>query len=143
MRRLVKAGKRYLVDTGLAASAAALSADAILADSDLLGRWFDVYATAQLRPEIALMSPRPAAHHLRVEGGTHEIDLVIELGHKRIVALKFKAGAAPTVAEAKHLLWLREELGAAFVAGAVVHTGPGIFQLSDRVRAVPLCTLWS
>jgi hypothetical protein len=85
------------------------------------------------------MYPRPAAHHLRVEGVRREVDLVFDLGVGRMVALEFKAGAAPGTNDAKHLFWLREQL----LAGAVIHTGPGLFQLGDRVYAVPLCAMWS
>jgi len=39
-------------------------------------------------------------------------------------------------------VWLREELGARFVHGLVLHTGPRAFALSDRVSAVPIAALW-
>ena len=143
LSRLIKTGKRYMVDTGLAAAAAGISAQAVLADGDLVGRYFDAFATAQLRPEIALSYPRPLLHHLRMEAGRREIDLVIEIGASRVVAIEFKAGVAPTLGDAKHLFWLRDELGRDFVAGVVLHSGPGIYELGDRVYAVPLCALWA
>ena len=143
LSRLIKTGKRYMVDTGLAATAAGISAETVLANGDLVGRYFDAFATAQLRPEMALSYPRPILHHLRMEAGRREIDLVIEIGGSRIVAIEFKAGVAPTLGDAKHLTWLRDELGKDFVAGVVLHSGPGIYELGDRVYAVPLCTLWA
>lgn len=143
LSRLTKAAKRYLIDTGLGATAANLTVTDILADPGLTGRFFDAFAATQLRPELALMYPQPAAHHLRVEGGRREVDLVFDLGAGRMVALEFKAGAAPGTNDAKHLFWLREQLGADFLAGAVIHTGPGLFELGDRVYAVPLCAMWS
>jgi len=143
LSRLIKTGKRYMVDTGLAATAAGISAEAVLANGDLVGRYFDAFATAQLRPEMALSYPRPILHHLRMEAGRREIDLVIEIGGSRIVAIEFKAGVAPTLGDAKHLTWLRDELGKDFVAGVVLHSGPGIYELGDRVYAVPLCALWA
>jgi len=83
-----------MVDSGLAAAAAGVTAPAILEDTDLLGRFFDAFATAQLRPEIAVAHPRPALHHLRVESSRREVDLVIEVGAGRLVGLEFKAGSA-------------------------------------------------
>jgi hypothetical protein len=41
------------------------------------------------------------------------------------------------------LIWLRDELGDRFVHGLVMHTGRYIYELADRVTAVPICTLWS
>lgn len=142
LNRLLKAGKRYLVDPGLAAAAVGLTASDVLADNDLLGRWLDAFATAQLRPELALMHPRPDLHHLRVEAGRREIDLIVELGASRIVGLECKAGAAPSANDAKHLFWLRDQLGNNFAAGAVIHSGPGLYQLGDRIYAIPLCAMW-
>lgn len=142
INRLVKSGKRYLTDPGIAAAASGLTTEAVLSDPDLLGRWFDAFAVAQIRPEVALSHPRPALHHLRLEAGRREIDLVAELGPSRIVALEFKAGSAPSKRDARHLAWLRDELDSGFVAGAVLHSGPGMFELDDRIFAIPLCALW-
>lgn len=143
LNRLTKAARKYLIDPGLAAAAAQVRPADVLADAGLTGRYFDTFAAAQLRPEAALMYPRPTAYHLRVDGGRHEIDLVFDMGAGRVVALEFKAGATPGADDAKHLIWLRDQLGSDFLAGAVIHSGPGLFDLSDRIYAIPLCTLWS
>lgn len=143
LKRLVKQGKRYIVDSGLAAVAAGLDAATILSDPDLVGRCFDAFATSQLRPEIAMAQPRQVLHHFRLEAGRREVDLVAEVEAARIVALEFKAGSVPDQSDAKHLFWLRDELGRDFAAGAVIHTGPGIYELGHRVYAVPLCAVWS
>ncbi|MGD0370326.1 MAG: DUF4143 domain-containing protein [Candidatus Dormibacteria bacterium] len=143
LSRLVKQGKRYLVDSGLAAIAADLPASAILDDADLLGRYFDALAVAQLRAEIALSQTHPVLHHLRLEAGRHEVDLVVEVGAGRVVAFEFKAGSAPGSDDARHLFWLRKELRDGFLAGAVMHSGPGLYQLGERVYAIPLCALWA
>ena len=37
---------------------------------------------------------------------------------------------------------LRERLGSTFVAGLVVHTGPQVFRLAERIIAVPIGSLW-
>ena len=141
--RLVRAGKRYMVDTGLGAVAAGLTAQAVLRDGDLAGRYFDAFGTAQLRPEIALTQPRPALHHLRLQAGRREVDLVVELGPGRVLGFEFKAGAAPDLDDAKHLFWLRDQLGKDFAGGAVLHSGPSIYPLGERVYAIPLCAMWA
>lgn len=143
LSRLVKQGKRYLVDCGLAATAAGLGASEILEEHHLLGRYFDALAVAQLRAEGALGQPRPGLHHLRLEAGRREVDLVIEVGARQIVSFEFKAGSAPSKADAKHLTWMRDQLGGDFVAGAVIHSGPALYELADRVFAVPLSALWA
>lgn len=139
--RLTRTPKRYLVDPGLAASAAGLTTRSILDDGDLLGRFVDTFGTAQLRPEIALGGQRRRLHHVRTKEGRQEIDLVVEVGGS-VLGIEFKAASAPSADDARHLTWLRDQLGKRFLAGAVVHTGPDVFVLSERVLAVPLCAMW-
>lgn len=143
LKALVKASKRYLVDTALAATAASLTADDILDDAALLGRFFDAFGAAQLRPELALMDPQPLTYHLRTQGGRQEVDLVFDLGRGQAIGLEFKAASVVDKADAKHLFTMRDDLGDRFLAGAVLHSGPGLFELGDRVYAIPLCAIWS
>jgi hypothetical protein len=48
-----------------------------------------------------------------------------------------------TGADARHLAWLRDEVGDLFVAGIAFHTGPHVFPLADRIVAAPVASLWS
>lgn len=143
LNRLVRAPKRYLMDPSLIGGALGLDRSAVMRDGDLLGRLLDTFVVAQLRPELEVETHRPALHHLREKDGRREIDLVIEVANGNIIALEVKATAAPSPGDARHLAWLRDTLGERFLAGAVLHTGPRPFRLTDRVLALPLCTLWS
>jgi predicted AAA+ superfamily ATPase len=143
LKRLTKAGKRYLIDTALAAAAAGVTNFDLLRESNLRGRWFDAFATMQVRAEMAAATPTPALYHLRVESGRHEVDLLIDLGRGRLFGLEFKAGAAPTTRDAQHLIWLRDQLGSHFLGGMVLHAGQAVTELDDRIAAVPLSALWT
>lgn len=142
LKRLALRAKRYLVDPALAAAALTLDPTAILRDGDLLGRFLDTFVVAQLRSELAVCETRPRLYHLRDEHGRHEIDIVAELGGTDILAFEVKADAAPDRGSARHLAWLRDRLGERFVRGVVFHTGPGRYDLDDRIVAVPICALW-
>lgn len=142
LSRMTRMGKRYLVDASLAAAALEIDERAVLRDGDLLGRIVNTYTLAQIRPEVALSSLGPRLYHLRSRDGGHEIDLVAELAGGDIVAVEIKSSAAPKRADAKHLEWLRDRLGERFLAGAVLHTGPRPFRLSERIFALPICVLW-
>jgi predicted AAA+ superfamily ATPase len=143
LSRLIKAGKRYLVDSSLIAATLRLQESAVMRDGDLLGRVLDTFVAAQIRPEVELSAARPRLHHLRVRDGAHEIDLLAELPANKISAIEIKANSAPSLSDAKHLIWLRDRLGEGFAAGAVMHTGPRPFRLAERIFAVPICSLWS
>jgi predicted AAA+ superfamily ATPase len=142
LSRLAKAGRRYLVDPSLVTTALRLDETAVLRDGDLLGRVLDTFVVAQIRPEIELSATRPRLHHLRVRDGGHEVDLLADMPLGNVLAIEIKAAAAPKASDAKHLVWLRDRLGERFLAGAVLHTGPRPFVLSERIFALPVCTIW-
>ena len=140
--RLIRGPKRYIVDPSLVGAALRLDLGALLRDGDLLGRVLDTFVAAQLRPELDLSPARPRLYHLREKEGRREIDVVAEMAGSRILALEVKATAAPSASDARHLSWLRDQLGDRFLGGAVLHTGPGSFSLGDRIQALPICALW-
>ena len=142
LSRMTRTGKRYLVDSSLAAAALDLNERAVLRDGDMLGRMIDTFVLAQIRPEVALSRSRSRLYHLRSRDARHEIDLIAELSGGDVVAIEIKASAAPTRSDARHLEWLREQFGERFLAGAVLHTGPRPFRLSERIFALPICVLW-
>lgn len=142
LSRLVRGPKRYVVDAALVASALRMGVDGVLRDGNLLGRLLDTFVMSQLRPEVEVSELRPRLYHARVEQGRHEIDILVELSGDRVIAIEVKADAAPTAAAARHLEWLRDQLGDRFLTGIVLHTGPRIYELGERVLAVPICALW-
>ena len=60
---------------------------------------------------------------MRQVNGSHEIDLLLQAPDGRVVAIEVKATSTPSGNDAKHLVWLRE-------------------QLSDRIHALPIATIW-
>lgn len=142
LKRLVRQPKRYVVDPALIATALRMDAQGILDDGDLLGRMLDTFVAAQLRPEVTVSTSRPRLHYLRTEGGRHEVDVVAELAGQRVIGVEIKADAAPAVRDARHLAWLRDELGERFVRGVVLHTGPRVYELGDNIVAAPISALW-
>lgn len=143
LKRLVLAPKRYLVDPALLAGILRVDANGVMRDGNLLGRVLDTFVAAQLRAQLPVTRSRPRLYHLRDAQGRHEIDLVGELGGQQVVAVEVKADAAPRPDAAKHLRWLRDQLGGRFTAGVVLHTGPRSFTIDDRIFAAPISTLWS
>jgi len=141
LSRLVRAAKRYLVDASLVSTALRLDDAAVLRDGDLLGRILDTFVMAQLRPELETSSLRPRLYHLREKEGRREVDIVAEIG-RDVVAVEVKATASPGPGDGAHLSFLRDQLGERFLGGAVLHTGPNAFTLSDRIFALPICSLW-
>ena len=143
LARVARAPKRYLVEPAFLGPLLGLDVRAVMRDVDQLGRLVDTFTLAQLRAELEPSRIRPTVHHLRLEHGRREVDLVLEASDGRVVAIEVKASAAPDREMARHLLWLRDELGPDFVAGVVLHTGPRSFQIDERIHALPICAIWS
>ncbi|MCY4257988.1 MAG: DUF4143 domain-containing protein [bacterium] len=143
LKRLTRAPKRNIVDSGLWAATLQLDQSAVRNDGGLLGRLLDIFVSAQLRAEIELAENSPRLYHLRQENGQREIDVIAELGARKIIGIEIKATSAPHPKDARHLAWLRDQLGERFVAGVVLHTGPQTFKLDTRITAAPICTLWT
>lgn len=140
--RLVKTRKRYVVDPGLAAVLLGVDAAAVMSHGDLLGRLLDTFVLAQLRPLLSATAPDVRAYHLRQQDGRREVDVVLEAADGRVVGLEIKATASPSAHDARHLGWLRDQLGDHFVAGAVLNTGRWSYPLGDRITAAPIAALW-
>jgi hypothetical protein len=60
-----------------------------------------------------------------------------------LLGIEVKATASPTAQDARHLVTLRDRLGETLVAGVVLHTGPRVYRLADRIVAAPISSLWS
>ncbi|WP_208868335.1 DUF4143 domain-containing protein [Microbispora triticiradicis] len=143
LKRLIRGSKRYLVDPALVAALLRVDERAILRDGDLLGRLLDTFVVQQLRAEAPVCDSRPRIYHLRQDQGRHEVDIILELGMGRVIGIEVKVAATPRHDDAKHLRWLRDELGDRFVAGVVLHTGPRVIEMDERIVAAPICVLWS
>ena len=143
LKRLSLAPKRFLVDPSLLAAVTGATSESAMRDANLLGRLLETLAVAQLRAQATVSEHRCRLYHLRQHHGRHEIDVIAELDAQRLVAFEIKATAAPSAADARHLAWLRDHTGEQFIAGVVLHTGPGAFPLGDRLWAQPISSLWT
>ena len=143
LKRLTLSAKRYVVDPALGAAVLGFDADLVLRDGDMLGRLLDTFVVAQLRAELGSTGSRPRLYHVRQQQGRLEVDLLVELGGGRLIAIEIKADSAPTANSARHLATLRDQLPDRFLAGIVFHTGPRTYRLGDRLTAVPISSLWA
>ena len=143
LKRLIRNPKRFLVDASLLVGLAGVDRSAILADGGLLGRMIETFVASQLRVEQAVSSSRFRTYHLRQHDGRREVDFVVEFGAESIIGIEVKSSSAPVERDARHLSWLRDSHPERFVSGLVLHTGPGVYELGDRITAAPIACFWS
>lgn len=79
--------------------------------------------------------------HLRTRNGVHEIDLIVQRDDGRVVALEIKLARTIDDADVRHLLWLRDRMGADLLDAVIVTTGPDCYRRPDGVAVVPAALL--
>jgi len=142
IKRLTRAPKRSLVDSGLIAAVLRARIPDIVRDGSLLGRIIETFVVSQLRAELTATGSPWRLFHLRQRDGRHEVDLIAERADG-IIGIEIKATSAPSGTDARHLRWLADEVGESFLGGAVLHTGSHVFELDHRITAVPIRSIWS
>jgi len=149
LRRLMQAPKHHLADPGLAAHLVGIDAGALLRgetagppvtrDGTLLGALFESLVTLSVR--VYGQANEAAIQHMRTRDGRQEIDLIVARRDQRVVALEVKLGATVEWADVRHLHWLRDQIGDAFLDGAVITTGGHAYRRDDGIAVVPASLL--
>ncbi len=148
LARLSLPFKHHLADPALAARLLGVDADVLLKggpsspwiprDGTLLGALFESLVTLSVRVYAQRIEAR--TYHLRTRGGEHEVDLIVERGQS-VVAIEVKLGVAPTDADVRHLLWLKEQIGDDLADMVIVTTGSAAYRRRDGVAVVPAALL--
>jgi hypothetical protein len=149
MSRLAQPPKHHLADPALAARMLGLDANALLRgaeagppiprDGTLLGHLFESLVTLSVRAYAQAADAR--VKHLRLHGGRHEVDLIVERADQRVLAIEVKLSAAVGDDDVKHLLWLRDQIGDDLIDAVVINTGPQAYRRQDGVAVVPAALL--
>jgi predicted AAA+ superfamily ATPase len=141
-KRLVKAPKLHLVDSGLACHLIGADARRLSEDRPLLGRLLESFVVGELRKQISWADPRTALYHFRTAAGW-EADVVLEKPDGSVAAIEVKASVTVKASDFAALQTLRDELGKQFRAGVVLYLGDQIVPFGDKLWLVPMPALWA
>ena len=144
--RAVATPKLHVVDSGLAARLLRLG-PAKLARLDAtslqqFGHLLETFVVSEILKQASWLDGITGAGHWRTHDGA-EVDLVLELDDGRLVAIEVKAGGRVAGKDLNGLKALRDEFGAAFVAGVVLYTGQRSYSPEERIHVMPVDTLWA
>jgi uncharacterized protein len=148
--RLTEPPKHHLADPALATTLLGLDSGRLLAgdepgivlprDGTFLGALFESLVTQSVR--VYAQSVEARVGHLRTFAGEREIDLVVERGDGRVVAIEVKLRPVPSDKDLAHLKWLREQLGDDLLDAVVVTTGREAYRRAeDGIAVVPAALL--
>lgn len=140
-KRLARAPKLHMADTGLLAALAGLDEEALRRERSLVGPVLESFVAAELSKQIAWSETRPVLHHFRTHLG-REVDLVLEDARGRVVGLEVKASGTVASSDLDGLRALAETAGNAWVQGMVLYLGTSAVPFGPGLTACPVESLW-
>lgn len=140
-KRLVKAPKLFLNDTGLAAYLAGMDEGRLERDAGWTGALLENFVVMELRKQAGWSKTPVGLFHFRTQTG-QEVDVVLESRDGRVAGVEVKAASSVGVADFKGLRALAEAVGERFACGVVLYAGRNIVPFGGNLYAVPVSALW-
>ena len=138
---LVTSPKVHLLDSGLAATLAGLTADHWLSGRERMGHLLESFVVQQLAAQAAWTDPDLRFWHYRDKDGA-EVDVVVTRGSKTW-GIEVKASATLASGDGRGLARLADRCGGDFESGVLLHAGRDVLPLGGRrLLAVPFSELW-
>ena len=149
LRRLASGPVHQIADPALAARLLGCDEGALLQgsstgpvihrDGPLLGALFQSLVTLSVRTYAQQNEAR--VYHLRTYGDEREVDLIIERGDGKVVAIEVKLSSTVGDRDVRHLRWLAERIGSELLDAVVVTTGRYAYRRRDGIGVIPAALL--
>jgi predicted AAA+ superfamily ATPase len=140
-----KSPKLLFSDTGLLAHLASFDSERFQRDPYTRpgpGNIFENFIATEILKQASWSDPAVRVFHWR-DHHDREIDIMLERRDGSVVAIESKLDATVREDDLRHLIDMRDKLGADFQAGAIIYTGPNTLPFGDRLWALPATALWS
>ncbi len=141
-KRLAKAPKLMLVDTGLLTHLLEVDAARLRRDRTLLGHVLENFVAIEMTKQLGWCERRCRLFHFRTEGGA-EVDLVIEDRAGRLVGVEVKCAATLRSRDFAGLKALAQIAGDRFVRGVVVYLGAEVVPFGEALHGLPVAQVWT
>lgn len=129
-KRLIKSPKLVFLDTGLAVFLAGFRAEEELLKSSLAGPLWESYVFGQILRHASFHGESMSINYWRTANG-QEVDLVLEQGGGRVVAIECKLKERPDIADSAGLRALEEAEKGRITKKFVVCRTKATYRLSD------------
>ena len=141
-KRLIKAPKVYLNDTGLLAYLVGIDQENLEAPGAHLGTVLEAFVYQELRKQITWSRTQPLLYYYRT-AGNREVDFVLQRRNGQLVGIEVKAAVKLNSDDVKGIADLAATAGKHFRAGIVLYQGSTVVPFGDRLWAVPVTALFS
>ena len=141
-RRLIKAPKMHVADTGLACATRKLTEEKLLQQPKAFGLLAESFAYNELRKQAAWIDGLLSFYHYRDTNG-NEVDVIIEDGEGGLFGVEVKSTTSLAPKDRRGLEHFKADAGERFRFGTLLHDGDHTSCFGDRLFAVPMAALWS
>lgn len=140
-KRLVKAPKVFLPDSGMLAWLGDVTPEKLSTQPGLPGALVETFVAAELLKHLAFSHRGLSLWHYRTQTDI-EVDFVLEDRQGRLTGVEVKAAASVDGSSFRGLRHLQDTEGERFQRGIVLYGGSEIVAFSERLLAVPLGWWW-
>jgi hypothetical protein len=141
-KRLVKAPKIFLPDSGLLVHLTGASAEGLAAGAGLPGALIETFVLSELLKHLAFSERRLTLWHYRTQTNI-EVDFILEDRLGKLTGIEVKASSTVDGKDFKGLRHLKETESQAFQRGIVLYSGREIVPFGADLFAVPLSMWWA
>ena len=141
LKRLVKAPKLHVCDTGVGCAMAGASSEALKKDRDLFGQYLETFVFQELKRQSSWFGESLSFYHYR-DKDKIEVDLVIEKGSVAVAGVEVKASSTVRASDFRGLHKLKDAAGDRFAGGVVLYDGEKCWSFGEGLTAVPVRLLW-
>lgn len=141
-KRVVKAPKVFLPDSGLLCHFMGETPESLAAKAGLPGRVVETFVLAELLKHVAFSAQRLSLWHYRTHTNI-EVDFVLENRMGQLTGIEVKASATVDSKDFKGLRHLQETEPGSFMRGFVLYAGREMVPFGEKLWAVPLSMWWA
>jgi predicted AAA+ superfamily ATPase len=140
-KRLIKAPKLFLNDTGLLGFLSGLTADRIRENPDLSGPLVENFVMQELSKQRGWSDIYVNLFYYRTAAGK-EVDFVIESLDGALVGIEVKSASTIRPVDLKGLHDLAHGVGSRFLRGVILYLGTKTIPFAENIHALPVSSLW-
>ncbi|MFC7644444.1 ATP-binding protein [Streptosporangium lutulentum] len=139
--RAIGTPKVAFVDSGIAANLLGADHRSLLRPDGAFGPLLEGFVLMELARQLTWSKERVELFHYRTKDKV-EVDAVLENRQGRVVGIEVKASSTVRPDDFRGLRHLADRLGDDFAVGVVLYTGTQTLPFGERLRAMPVSSLW-
>lgn len=139
--RAIATAKMTLIDSGIAGHLIGMNIKRAHHPNAPVGPLLENFVHGELARALTWSTEPVRLHHYRDRDG-YEVDAVLERASGEIVAIEVKAAETVRRDDFRGIERLARRVGDNLTAGIVLYTGGQPLSFGDRLRALPIASLW-